>query len=92
MMRTRAGLSARELSGRIGKSKTYIAKLDNSDLTMPQKVLLDAIEVCGSTPEEFFFENITNYKEAKELFELYKTLSNKNKVRVKDLMRNLKQI
>ncbi len=90
MMRVRAGLSARELSGRIGKSKAYIAKFDNGDLAMPSEVLLDAIAVCGSTPEEFFFEDVSNYKEAKELFELYKTLSIENKARVIDLMKNLK--
>ena len=78
MMRARAGLSARELSGQIGKTKAYIAKFDNGDLAMPSEVLLDAIEVCGSTPEEFFFEDIVDYKEAKERFELYKTLSNEN--------------
>ena len=90
IMRARAGLSARELSGQIGKSKAYIAKFDNGDLAIPSEVLLDAIESCGSTPEEFFFEDIANYKEAKELFELYKTLSTENKARVVDLMRNLK--
>ncbi len=90
MMRTRAGLSARELSGQIGKSKAYIAKFDNGDMALPSEVLLDAIETCGSTPEEFFFEDIANYKEAKEIFELYKNLSEENKARVKDLMKNLK--
>ena len=90
MMRARAGLSARELSGRVGKCSTYIAKFDNGDLAMPSEVLLDAIQVCGSTPEEFFFEDVVNYKDAKELFELYKTLSGENKARVIDLMKNLK--
>ena len=90
MMRARAGLSARELSGQIGKSKAYIAKFDNGDLAMPSEVLLDAIEVCGATPEEFFFADITHYAEAKELFELYRTLSPENKLRVIDLMKNLK--
>ena len=90
ILRTRAGLSARELSGRIGKSKAYIAKFDNGDLAMPSEVLLDAIEACDSTPEEFFFEDFSEYREAKEMFELYKNLSNENKVRVKDLMKNLK--
>lgn len=90
IMRARAGLSARELSGQIGKSKAYIAKFDNGDLAMPSEVLLFAIETCGSTPEEFFFDDIANYTEAKEIFELYKTLSVENKARVKDLMKNLK--
>ncbi|MDE6276070.1 MAG: helix-turn-helix domain-containing protein [Clostridia bacterium] len=90
IIRARAGLSARELSGRIGKSKAYIAKFDNGDLAMPSEVLLDAIQVCGSSPEEFFFDDIASYKEAKELFEIYKVLSSENKARVVDLMKNLK--
>ena len=85
MMRIRAGLSARELSGRIDRSK-----FEGGELTLPSEVLLDAIINCGSTPEEFFFEDIANYKEAKEIFELYKKLSEENKLRVKDLMKNLK--
>lgn len=90
MMRTRAGLSARELSGRIDRSKAYISKFEGGELTLPSEVLLNAIETCGSTPEEFFFEDIANYKEAKEVFELYKKLTPENKARVIDLMKNLK--
>ena len=90
MMRTRAGLSARELSGRIDRSKAYISKFEGGELTLPSEVLLDAIETWGSTPEEFFFEDIANYKEAKEVFELYKKLTPENKARVIDLMKNLK--
>lgn len=90
LLRQRAKLSARELSGQIGKSKAYIAKFDNGDLAMPSEVLISAIEACGSTPEEFFFDDIANYKDAKEIFELYKNLSQDNKIRIKDLMKNLK--
>ena len=89
-IRIRAKLSARELSGRIDRSKSYISKFEGGELTLPSEVLLDAIETCGSTPEEFFFEDISNYKEAKEIFTLYKNLSDENKARVKDLMKNLK--
>ena len=90
MMRQRAGLSARELSGRIGKSKAYIAKFENGDLALPSEVLLDAIEVCGSSPEEFFFEDISSYNEFKELYSIFRGLSSENKERIKDLMKNLK--
>ena len=89
-MRTKAGLSARELSGRIDKSKAYISKFEGGELTLPSLVLLDAIEACGFTAEEFFFQDITNYQETKEIYELYKSLSDENKRRIKDLMKNLK--
>ncbi len=91
MMRTRAGLSARELSGRIGKSKAYIAKFDNGDMALPSEVLLDAIETCGSTPEEFFFEDIANYKEAKEIFEIWKSLNDVQKQAVKQMILSYKK-
>ncbi len=90
MMRTKAGLSARELSGRIGKSKAYIAKFESGDMALPSEVLLDVIAACGSTPEEFFFEDISHYNDSKEILELYQKLNEDNKVRVKDLMKNLK--
>ena len=89
MLRTRAGLSARELSGRIGKSKAYIAKFENGDLAMPSEVLLDAIEACGSTPEEFFFEDIMKYKEAKDLLKLYFAVSDEDKLKIKNLLFSL---
>ena len=78
------------MSGQIGKSKAYIAKFDNCYLAMPSEILLNAIQVCGSIPEKFYFEDVANYKEAKELFELYKILSSENKARVIDLMKDLK--
>ena len=41
----------------LDKSIAYIAKFDNGDFEMPSETLLKAIELCGSTPEEFFFRN-----------------------------------
>ena len=62
-IRNRANLSARELSQRLGFSIAYIAKFDNGDFNIPSEVLLDAIDVCDSTPEEFFHSDISKYKE-----------------------------
>ena len=65
--RNRANLSARELSQRLGYSVAYIAKFDNGDFSMPAEVLLDAINICGMTSEEFFFHDLNKYKEDKEI-------------------------
>lgn len=54
-LRAKANLSARELSQRLGKSIAYIAKFDNGDFSIPAELLIDAIEICESTTEEFFW-------------------------------------
>lgn len=90
LIRSRAKLSARELSQRLGFSIAYIAKFENGDFSIPAEVLLNAIEICGSTPEEFFSEDINKYKEIKEISESYEKLSDESKNTIKDLINKLK--
>ena len=89
-LRNRANLSARELSQRIDKSIAYMAKFDNGDFSIPTEILLDAIETCGSTPEEFFWEDIAKYKEQKELITTFEKLSDESKETIRNLMKNMK--
>ncbi|MEG1751950.1 MAG: hypothetical protein RR247_02685 [Clostridia bacterium] len=89
-LRNKANLSARELSGRVDKSIAYFAKFDNGDFSIPAEKLLDAIENCGSTPEEFFWEDIGKYKEQKELLKSFDNLSNESKETIIDLIKKLK--
>lgn len=89
-IRSRANLSARELSLRVDKSIAYFAKFDNGDFSIPAEKLLDAIENCGSTPEEFFWENIGKYKEQKELLKTFESLSDESKNTILNLMKNMK--
>lgn len=89
-LRSRASLSARELSQRIDKSIAYMAKFDNGDFSIPTEVLLEAIEICGSCPEEFFWEDIAKYKEQKELLANYENLSSESKETIKNLIKNMK--
>ena len=89
-IRNNANLSARELSQRLGYSIAYIAKFENGDFNIPAEVLLDAIEICGFTPEEFFSEEIGNYQETKTLLENYKKLSNESKKTINELIINMK--
>ncbi len=88
--RNKAKLSARELSGQLDKSDAYIAKFENGDFNMSSEKLLEAIEICGMTVEEFFFHDLNKYKEEKEFFDLYEKLSTDSKNTIKDLMKNLK--
>ena len=88
--RNRANLSARELSGRLGKSFAYFAKFENGDFNIPTENLLEAIECCGGSLEEFFWEDITRYSDDKEILDLYNNLSNESKETIKNLMKNMK--
>ena len=89
-IRNRANLSARELSQRLGFSIAYIAKFDNGDFNIPSEVLIDAISICNSTPEEFFHREISKYAEHKELLDKYEALSDESKQTIIDLMKKLK--
>ena len=89
-LRNKANLSARELSLRLGFSSVYISKFENGDFNIPSEVLLNAIEICNSTPDEFFAFDISNYLENKELIENYSKLSLENKQTILDLTKKLK--
>ena len=89
-LRNKANLSARELSLEIDKSFAYIAKFDNGDFSIPAEVLLDTISACNSTPEEFFWSDITKYKEQKELLLSFEQLSPESKETILNLIKNLK--
>ena len=85
-LRNRAGLTQRALSVKIGKNPGYINRLEvMKDFTPTVTTLLDIIDVCGSTPEEFFYENFYQYKTDKQAFEFLKTLSETQKKAVMNL-------
>lgn len=79
-----AELSARELSLRIGKNSAYISRLEskNDSFELSTSALLDIIENCNMTEEEFFYYDMEQYKKDKKLIDLLK----KVKPEVKDLI------
>lgn len=86
--RNKCNLSARELSLRIGKNEAYINKLESFDFNLPTSVLLDIIDVCGITPQEFFYDNPQDYDSDKELITLFKNLSTEKKQNLIDFIKN----
>ena len=88
MMRTRAGLSARELSERIGKSKAYISKFENGDMRIPTEVLLDAIDVCEFTYEEFFYKDLNNYNRDKLILKVVKSIPKEEQEKLIEYLKN----
>ena len=85
-------LSARELSLRIGKHDTYVNKLESKGFNLPVSVLLEIIAAFDITCEEFFADNYANYRQDKELTNIFKGLSADSKDTIKALMQKLKQI
>ena len=67
-IRVRAKLTQKALSCAVEMNPNYINRLESKKDFLPSlEVLLKIIEVCGSTPEEFFYRDITAYEQDKQL-------------------------
>lgn len=85
--RNKANLSARALSLTIGKNSAYITKMESGEYEPSMRVILDIIEACGTTPEEFFYEDINSYKLDKENLNMLKSLSANKKAALNELLK-----
>ncbi len=87
IIRTRANLSARELSLRIGKNESYINRLEYRKNFEPSiTVIADIAEACGSSFEEIFYYDINQYSTDKEIIDLLKKCNEKKKKAIIDLL------
>ena len=67
-IRVRAKLTQKALSCAVEMNPNYINRLESKKDFLPSlEVLLKIIEVCGSTPEEFFYHDIATYEPDKQL-------------------------
>ena len=89
-MRVKAGLSARELSLRIGKNSAYISRLESKNDSFEPSVsaLLDIISACNSTECEFFYYDPLVYAQDKEIIDLIKNASSLKKDAIICLLKN----
>ena len=79
-IRDRAKLSARKLSMEIGKNPGYIHMLETTKNFAPTfETLIDIIETCNSSTEEFFYYDIRAYKQDSQIIELLKTTRDEEK-------------
>ena len=88
--RTRANLSARETSLRLGYSEQFIKRIENKTVELKLSTLLDFFDIIDITPQDFFYMGDNYNKEDKNILELYNTLSSENKQTIIDLMKKLK--
>lgn len=90
VMRTKAGLSARELSLRIGKNSAYISRLESKNDSFEPSVsaLLKIIEACNSTESEFFYYDMYAYATDKEIIDLLQSTSAARKEAILTLLKN----
>ncbi len=86
-IRSNANLSARKLSFAIDRNESYINGLESKKELPPIETLLQIIEACGSTPAEFFYDSISDYKVDREIIELLKTTSAERKIVVLEMLK-----
>ena len=88
--RDKANLSARALSQKIGLNDGYINRLESKKDFLPSlDVLLKIINVCGQTPEEFFYDSFDTYNEDIKILNLLKNTSKENKIAIITLLQFL---
>ena len=81
--RHNAGLSAKALSELAGLNKGYINRLENGKDFLPSlEALLNIIDACGISEEQFFYHDINTYKQDMELIKSMKNLSNEKKLAI----------
>lgn len=88
--RTRANLSARETSLRLGYSEQFMKRIENKSVELKVSTLLDFMDIVDITPQDFFYMGDHYNKDDKNVLDLYNNLSEDSKQTIIDLMKKLK--
>ncbi len=88
--RTKANLSMREASTRLGHNPQFMSTIENKSIELKVKTLLDFFDVVDITPQDFFYLGKGYNKEDKNVLDLYNNLSADGKQTIIDLMKKLK--
>lgn len=88
--RTKANLSARETSLRLGYSEQFMKRIENKSVELKVSTLLEFLDIVDITPQDFFYLGDNYNKEDKNVLELYNNLSADGKQTILDLMKKLK--
>lgn len=88
-LRTKKGVSARDMSLSLGQSESYINTIENKKSLPSMTVFLYICEYLGITPMEFFDEGNKNPEKLKELIEDLKRLDDKSLSHISGLAKEL---
>ncbi|MBE5758355.1 MAG: helix-turn-helix transcriptional regulator [Clostridiales bacterium] len=88
--RNKNNLSARETSLQLGFSDSFVNRIERKSVELKVSTLLQFMDICNITPEEFFYYKPENYEKDKELLQIIKSLSNENKDALMDIAKRLK--
>ena len=88
--RTKANLSARETSLRLGYSEQFMKRIENKSVELKVSTLLEFFDIVDITPQDFFYMGEHYNKEDKNVLDLYNNLSADSKQTILDIMKKLK--
>lgn len=74
-LRTRKNLSSREFGRMLGNSDTYFYKVEDGSIVLNVPKLCEILETLEIDTEEFFYNDLENYKKDKEILEITKSLT-----------------
>ena len=85
-IRTKAGLSARQLSNLIDMNDGYINRLESKKDFLPSvEVLINIISACGCTPAQFFYNDIDTYKGDMQILDIVKGADTETRQVINDI-------
>lgn len=88
--RNKANLSMRETSSRLGMNPQFMKTIENKNIELKVKTLLDFCEIVDISIIDFFYLGNEYNKEDKNLLELFNSLSKENKEFAIEFIKKLK--
>ena len=88
--RTKANLSLRETSTRLGYNPLFMKTIENKSIELKVKTLLDFCDVVDISIYDFFYLGENFNKDDKNILEKFNALSNSNKKVIIELIEKLK--
>ena len=88
--RTKANLSLRETSARLGYNPQFMKTIENKSIELKVKTLIDFCDVVDISLHDFFYLGKNYNKDDKNVLEMFNNLSEDSKQTIIDSMKKLK--
>lgn len=89
-LRSKKGVSAREMSLSIGQSQSYINKIENGNAFPSMELFFYICEYFNITPKEFFDDGISNSALIQSVIKDLTTLDEKQILNIWEIIKGLK--